>query len=237
VVGVWVGNPDGSPMRDVSGVDGAAPVWRDVMIAGLKHRDERWFEEPAGIERVEVCLPSGLLPTLECQRRRLELFAAGTAPRSNDDYYRSVSDGVYAFVPLEAVPWARTAGVDLPPVAPYVVASSYSGDLAEPSPDAPGFSPGPATLRLVTPPDGLVLRLSRELPLADQALSIEALPSIAVRSVDVFVNGKLLRRLEGGPYRAVLPLEAGTFRIEARAIDQAGNELVSPASSVQVLPQ
>ncbi|MDD5057796.1 MAG: penicillin-binding protein 1C [Sideroxydans sp.] len=30
-VGVWVGNFDGAPMRDVSGVSGAAPVWRDLM--------------------------------------------------------------------------------------------------------------------------------------------------------------------------------------------------------------
>jgi penicillin-binding protein 1C len=30
-VGVWVGNFDGAPMRDVSGVSGAAPVWRDII--------------------------------------------------------------------------------------------------------------------------------------------------------------------------------------------------------------
>lgn len=30
-VGVWVGNFNGEPMRDVSGVSGAAPVWRDMM--------------------------------------------------------------------------------------------------------------------------------------------------------------------------------------------------------------
>ncbi|MCW7507831.1 penicillin-binding protein 1C [Leptospira levettii] len=30
-VGVWVGNPTGSPMLDVSGITGAAPVWRETM--------------------------------------------------------------------------------------------------------------------------------------------------------------------------------------------------------------
>ena len=30
-VAVWVGNAEGSPMHDVSGVSGAAPVWREVM--------------------------------------------------------------------------------------------------------------------------------------------------------------------------------------------------------------
>ena len=36
-VGVWVGNFDGRSMWDVSGVSGAAPVWRDVM--DYLHRD------------------------------------------------------------------------------------------------------------------------------------------------------------------------------------------------------
>jgi penicillin-binding protein 1C len=35
-VGVWVGNADGTPMWDVSGVTGAAPVW--AAIAGYLHR-------------------------------------------------------------------------------------------------------------------------------------------------------------------------------------------------------
>ena len=30
-VAVWVGNASGSPMHDVSGISGAAPIWRDVM--------------------------------------------------------------------------------------------------------------------------------------------------------------------------------------------------------------
>lgn len=33
VVGAWVGNADNRPMRDVGGIDGAAPIWRAV-IAG-----------------------------------------------------------------------------------------------------------------------------------------------------------------------------------------------------------
>ncbi len=32
-VGVWAGNEDGSPMWDVSGVEGAAPLWHDIFLA------------------------------------------------------------------------------------------------------------------------------------------------------------------------------------------------------------
>ena len=40
-VGVWVGNASGAPMHAVSGVTGAAPVWRQVMDA-LQRSDGAW---------------------------------------------------------------------------------------------------------------------------------------------------------------------------------------------------
>jgi membrane carboxypeptidase/penicillin-binding protein PbpC len=30
IIGVWVGNSDGSPMEDVSGVSGAGPIWKKL---------------------------------------------------------------------------------------------------------------------------------------------------------------------------------------------------------------
>jgi penicillin-binding protein 1C len=48
-VGVWVGNMDGSPMRGITGVTGAAPVMHEL----FKHLHERhgttWFERPMSI--------------------------------------------------------------------------------------------------------------------------------------------------------------------------------------------
>ena len=52
-VAVWVGNVEGDPMRAVSGTSGAAPIWRDVMMAlggdaappappGIEHRPIRF---------------------------------------------------------------------------------------------------------------------------------------------------------------------------------------------------
>ncbi|RHX90515.1 penicillin-binding protein 1C [Leptospira stimsonii] len=41
-VGVWVGNMDGSPMRDVSGVTGAAPIWNSVMNLLQERDSEIW---------------------------------------------------------------------------------------------------------------------------------------------------------------------------------------------------
>jgi penicillin-binding protein 1C len=78
-VGVWVGNFSGAPMHDVSGVDGAAPIWREVMdflqeSAARPHADESSVPEapPAGLVRQRVTYAGSLEP------ERDEWFIEGT---------------------------------------------------------------------------------------------------------------------------------------------------------------
>ncbi len=88
VVGVWMGNSDGHPMIDSSGLRGTAPVWRTIM-EGI-YADEAllrslWvnggpppveFADPGGVEEREVCLPQGTGGTY-CTASRTDLFVAG----------------------------------------------------------------------------------------------------------------------------------------------------------------
>lgn len=62
VAGVWVGNADNTPMKDVSGISGAGPIWRDFMLAVLRDVPPSAFPVPAGLVQVEICADSGLLP-------------------------------------------------------------------------------------------------------------------------------------------------------------------------------
>jgi penicillin-binding protein 1C len=71
-VGVWVGNFDGKPMWDVSGVTGAAPVWRDVMDYLHKNVPSHAPKAPPGVLQQMVAYQ----PALEAPRR--EWFIAGT---------------------------------------------------------------------------------------------------------------------------------------------------------------
>lgn len=71
-VGVWVGNFDGQPMWDVSGVSGAAPVWRDVMDELHRERPARQQAAPKDLLRREV----RYAPALEAARQ--EWFLRGT---------------------------------------------------------------------------------------------------------------------------------------------------------------
>jgi len=81
-VGVWVGNFDGSPMRRVSGITGAGPLFRDVMLQLEAARPASGFPEPPGIVRARICPLSGLSPGPSCPSAIDEIFVAGTEPRS-----------------------------------------------------------------------------------------------------------------------------------------------------------
>ena len=71
-VAVWVGNLEGDSMRGVSGTAGAAPVWRDVMLALHAGRPSRPPAMPAGVEARQITLAG----TREPPRR--EYFLTGT---------------------------------------------------------------------------------------------------------------------------------------------------------------
>ncbi|MEZ4615827.1 MAG: transglycosylase domain-containing protein [Caldilineaceae bacterium] len=90
IVGVWVGNADNTPMLDVSGIDGAGPIWRDLMLAAHDEPPPP-FPRPAGIEEVAICAPSGLLPTAYCTRTRLERFITGSAPTKPDNQFQPIT--------------------------------------------------------------------------------------------------------------------------------------------------
>jgi penicillin-binding protein 1C len=71
-VGVWVGNFDGSPMWDVSGVTGAAPLWLEIMER-LHAGGSGAPVAPPGLETATVRFE----PPVEAPRE--ELFVEGTA--------------------------------------------------------------------------------------------------------------------------------------------------------------
>lgn len=72
-VGVWVGNLEGDPMRAVSGTSGAAPVWRDVMLAINSAGAGRTNPPPRGIDTRQISFANAI------EQPRREYFLAGTA--------------------------------------------------------------------------------------------------------------------------------------------------------------
>ncbi len=155
VTGVWVGNADNTPMRNVSGVSGAAPIWNEFMRAALAGEATQPFTPPAGVKQVEVCSDTGTLPSRACPERRSMWFAEDRPPLSAEhDLWQSFrvdkSTGQLAteFTPAENVEertwkvypeqwrqWAIDHGIEQPPFVPPA-STPQPGDPNAPLPTA-----------------------------------------------------------------------------------------------------
>jgi penicillin-binding protein 1C len=91
MVGTWVGNNDNSPMtRVASGITGASPIWRRIMLSALEkgYGAPEW-EVPAGVEQVELDAISGY-PAHDEFPARTEYVARGTVPSLPDQIHSKV---------------------------------------------------------------------------------------------------------------------------------------------------
>lgn len=113
----------------------AGGVWYALMQELHQNLPAENWEKPAGITEIEVCSLSGLLPTRPCPETVMEKFIDGTQPVNADNLFRSykinretgllatvftppelVEEKTYLNIPREAQNWAKSAGIDLPPV-------------------------------------------------------------------------------------------------------------------------
>lgn len=149
VTGVWVGNADGTPMDDVTGVRGAAPIWQRFMTAALEGQQALTWPQPATVAVQEIDALSGLLPSPFTPETREEFFLAGTVPVQRDMVHQpfaihvptgllatpdtppdEVEEQVFVVLPTEAEEWQRTLADDsplrLPPEA-FVAGTAPTG--------------------------------------------------------------------------------------------------------------
>ncbi|MDB5695732.1 MAG: penicillin-binding protein [Sphingomonas bacterium] len=101
-VGVWVGNAQGDPMRAVSGTSGAAPVWRDIVIALEAGRSPASPPPPVGVEARRIAFADAI------EQPRREWFLHGTgqtviaaapAQAHRPRFVNPVAGSVYALDP------------------------------------------------------------------------------------------------------------------------------------------
>jgi membrane peptidoglycan carboxypeptidase len=151
VVGVWIGRSDaigsaqpGSSSEQIERVPPnlAAGLWHAVMQYAHRNLPPQIWAVPPGISQVEVCDPSGMLPTPNCPSIVTETFIAGNEPTQADSLYQTfqvnretgrlvtiftppdlIEDRNYLVVPPDALGWARRAGIDLPPTSYDVIMS------------------------------------------------------------------------------------------------------------------
>lgn len=205
VAGVWVGNANGQPMDNVSGVAGAAPIWRDVIEAAVEGEGEGagWPAPPATLVRAPVCSPTGLRPGPACPSPGYEWFVRGTEPLLAERYYVARGDGTVAIdPPAEARAWAFDAGLPL--------ASGAPAD-AEP-------------VRIVSPARGSVLFRSPELPAEELLLRASAANAA---SFEFAVDGRPAGRTNSAGGAVRWRLDPGHHELEVTAVLRDGSRLTT----------
>jgi penicillin-binding protein 1C len=86
--GVWVGNFDGTPMREVSGVSGAAPILHDVFTYLHGSYGTSWYAQPSDVTEKFVHAITGKMVAADREDAVQEKFVAGSEPaaESPNDY-------------------------------------------------------------------------------------------------------------------------------------------------------
>ncbi|GBL36901.1 penicillin-binding protein 1A [Anaerolineaceae bacterium] len=220
-VGVWVGNADNSPMRNVAGISGAAPIWHDFMRTALRGKAAGTFMQPAGLVRRNICAGSGAQPTATCIQRTTEIFISGTEPReligvdAVTEFYASDSGLLAANLPAAREPAA-------------VLAVPASNDAQSP------IVGGAPQLRIAAPDAASVYRLSARLPAANQLLPLRILSAAAITNVTILMDGEALAQLSSAPFEVVWQLAAGRHRVEAFGT-AAGSSLQLHAPPVEFI--
>ena len=157
-VGVWCGNFDNSPMANVSGITGAGPIFRDIMVWLHEKRGTTWYAEPAGLIHAKVDPRNGkrldaASPTTRTSRE--DLFLASTLPliATAEDYD---SEG-RAILPPEFMSWIAQGEHWL------------TGLVVAQADRKTGMPP-----RILTPADGSVFVLDPDLPDSGSLLLLRA---------------------------------------------------------------
>jgi penicillin-binding protein 1C len=185
-VGVWVGNFDRTPLRNSSGVTGAAPIFHAVMVAaerrlvgsGVEFAQDPILETPITSARREICALSGLAANEWCPLRRGE-WVAGESPVPPCSWHHHTDEGLLTIYPPEYRAWARAQGRPQRASAEY---RKVSTDPRIPSPEPrtsrPEHSPSreaSATFAIVSPPDGATYLIDPTLRREFQTLPLRAM--------------------------------------------------------------
>ena len=241
IVGVWVGNADNTPMLDVSGIDGAGPVWHDLMLAAHP-TDPPAFTRPDGIVEMTICAPSGLLPSPNCQRIRNERYIAGTEPTQTDDQFVTLaidqatglaatdatpparrSERFYWMLPPEYHDWMVSQSIPLPPPTTVATASA--------APNPVGTS-GP--LILATPTSNTAYEIHPGVPRDRQRIEVNGYVSDGTTWAELrlIVDGEVLAEAQNASrLRAWWEFTPGThqFWIEGKRTTDGEVERTTPA--------
>ena len=234
MVGVWVGNNDNSEMKQVaSGVSGASPIWRRILLEALSGKPNIGFERPDGIETVDVDVVSGYRAH-DGFPSRPEIFIKGTEPGDDPVHVKlkvckndgkiatpaDIASGNYEekeyFIFKEEDPTSG-GGPNKWQEGILNWLSTQSDPRYHPPTEYCGAT-NPLSVDFDAPHDkDSNLSSSFEVRLRADSTS-------DIKEVSLDVDGSLFRTFTKPPYTANLSLDKGVHKLKARAKDQDGHQ-------------
>jgi penicillin-binding protein 1C len=191
-VAVWAGNFDGHPMRGVSGISGAAPVFAQVMVRAMRGIAPAPLVDRGAFATAQVCVLSGARAGPHCPAEVGEIFLPGTVPSEPCPMHRGQGS---LDVGPEFYGWAAAEGIDGGPRAGV----------------APGSEPGGG--RIVLPADGDEYLVEAGLPPGAQSVPLRVHPPVGAARVEVRSEDGTILALEA-PFAGRLPARPGRHRVE-----------------------
>jgi len=232
-VGVWVGNNDNHPMRDITGVVGAAPIWNQFFEEFLKDKPTEQFIRPEGIKEVEICAISGNLPDGLCPEKTSELFLEGTEPKETSTLYKEVlidkrngllagnfcpkqfvEEKVFIDYPSEVYTWAIQENLEVIPRQSSPLCSSNQQFL------------GSSYLGITYPKEKTIFETAPQL-VNNEAVVFEVNVSPNISKVLWYVDGKLIEEATDFPYSASWKPQVGKHTITAYGVTRSNEKIKS----------
>lgn len=87
LIGVWVGNFDGSAMHHVSGITGAGPIFRDIVLMLHRNAPSTKPKRPPHIYTRRICTISGERASTSCPHTMDEMFYMDNEPTDQCRYH------------------------------------------------------------------------------------------------------------------------------------------------------
>ena len=224
-VGVWVGNFDRTPLRNSSGVTGAAPIFHAVMLAAERRvRGDVEFSttpivaRPPGLQQTEICALSGMRANEWCPTRSTE-WLPGQFRAQPCSWHHHDEQGVFIVWPPEFREYQSSATLRAAAGRtrdPRLVTARSS------APRATGQTSRVA-LKMVNPPDGATYLIDPTLRREFQTVPLRV-SAAQPGPIDWFVNGAPAGSAISDD-EVPWPLTPGVHRITAR--DAAGRSAES----------
>lgn len=235
VVGVWVGNNDNSEMLEVaSGITGASPIWRKIILEVLNGKPNITFEVPGGIVTAAVDTVSGYAAH-DGYPSRIERFIVGTEPIADPVHVKlkvcksdgklatpsDISNGNYDekeyFVFKEEDPTAKSGGENKWQEGILSWAATQGDSRYHPPTDYCGTS-NPVSVDFVSPTDR-----TSNLP-KKFTIELRADSTNDIIQIELEVDGVKVRTFTGRPFKQEVDLLDGVHTLRAKAKDSQGKE-------------